>query len=78
MATRRYDYIPKAPNAKRYLVAQLTPRAAMMGLMHGDVVEVGERGILILRATAAGPPQKMIDSLVVSGTLAPLISGEAA
>ncbi len=69
MAVTRYEYIPKAPKAARYLVTELTPRAVTLGLRHGDVIEVGERGVLVLRPTVEGPPQKHLDSLIVSGTL---------
>lgn len=66
----RYTYVPQAAKARRYLVAELTPRASAMGLLHGDVVEVHPDGLtILLRAQGHAPPRKLLDSLIVSGTL---------
>jgi hypothetical protein len=74
----RYEYVPKAAKARRYLVAELTPRASAMGLMHGDVIEVHPDGLtVLLRAQGHAPPRKLLDSLIVSGTLQQLGGVEA-
>lgn len=67
----RLDYIPKADlRAKRYLVTANTPRANTLGLREGDVIEMRPGGARLLTWVGDAPPQKHLDSLIVSGTLA--------
>lgn len=69
-ATRFYDHVPTLDlSTRRFIVAQLTPRAVTLGLQLGDVVEMGERESVIYRQSGYGPARKLLDSLVVSGTL---------
>lgn len=69
----RLDYIPKADlKAKRYLVTANTPRANTLGLREGDVIEMRPDGARLLSWVGDAPPQKLLDSMIVSGTLVAL------
>ncbi len=68
--TVRYTEVPRAPRARRWLVAALTPDALALGLHHGDVIQHGEDGtIFVLRAVTVGPPAGRLEPLIASGTL---------
>lgn len=73
MIAVKLDYIPRADlKAKRYLVTANTPRANTLGLREGDVIEMRPGGAWRLSYVGEAPPQKFLDSLIVSGTLVPL------
>lgn len=75
-ATRFYDHVPKLDlSTRHFIVAALTPRAVTLGLRLGDVVEVSDSVSVIYRNSGYGPARKLLDSLVVSGTLRPITVG---